>query len=109
MDKHVDEVTFTLGWHVHLPKMNEAGEPVEENITAQFEMGPGQAPTGELLWSPNADDMNYYTIGLRAYVSQSSRAPYGDVSPDVRARKGQEAPVSFDRPAQAEGRYQPRN
>jgi hypothetical protein len=59
-DKYNEQVYFTLGWFCHLPSFNAAGELSDETIEEEFLLGPGQAPSGELLWDPNADDINYY-------------------------------------------------
>jgi len=29
-------------------------------IDAEIELGPGSVPSGDLLWDPNAEDINYY-------------------------------------------------
>lgn len=51
---------FTLGWTFHVPTYNPAGELVDETFESEVELGPGTVPSGELLWDPNADDINYY-------------------------------------------------
>ena len=56
LDKNREQVFFTLGFTTHLPAFNAAGDLSDENIDAKFILGPGQAPNGELLWDPNADD-----------------------------------------------------
>ena len=54
------EVNFTLAWTYHVPTINQVGGLSDEVIETEFELGPGSVPTGDLLWDPNADDMNYY-------------------------------------------------
>lgn len=59
-EKSSEQCFFTLGWCCHLPSFNAAGDLSDETMEAEFELGPGSAPSGELLWDPNADDINYY-------------------------------------------------
>jgi len=44
-------------------------------VEEDFELGPGKSPFGDLLWDPNTDDMNYYQIKMKAFVSTNSQAP----------------------------------
>ena len=74
-DKYNEQLYFTLGWCSYLPTFNAAGELCDESVDADFELGPGKAPTGDLLWDPNADDINYYQIKMKAHISTSSNAP----------------------------------
>ncbi len=60
LDHHTEKVFFTLGFTTHLPAFNAAGDLSDEYIDAKFILGPGQAPNGELLWDPNADDKQFY-------------------------------------------------
>ena len=47
----------------------------DETVEADFELGPGQVPTGDLLWDPSADDMTNYQVRLRAVISTNPQAP----------------------------------
>ncbi|CDW71325.1 UNKNOWN [Stylonychia lemnae] len=74
-EKGNDSFYFTIGWTYHVPTFNNAGGLQDETIEADVELGPGCVPSGELLWDPNAEDINYYQIKLKAVVSANSIAP----------------------------------
>jgi len=75
LDKHREQVFFTLGFTAHLPAFNAAGDLADESLDVKFILGPGQAPNGELLWDPNADDKQFYQVRMRAYISSSAAPP----------------------------------
>ena len=60
VDNRKEQVFFTLGFMAHLPAFNAAGDLSDENLDVKFILGPGQAPNGELLWDPNAEDKQFY-------------------------------------------------
>jgi hypothetical protein len=60
MENHNETLFFTLGYTLHLPEFNAAGELCDGDIDATFTMGPDVTPSGELIWDPNADDTNHY-------------------------------------------------
>eukprot|EP00347_Sterkiella_histriomuscorum_P000155 403376962 len=69
------DVYFTIGWTYHVPTLNQIGMMTDETVEADFELGPGQVPTGDLLWDPSADDMTNYQVRLRAVISTNPQAP----------------------------------
>lgn len=70
-----EQMNFTLGYMMHLPDFNAANELSDSHIDANFTMGPGVTPQGELLWDPNADNTSYYQLKLKAIVSVSPNPP----------------------------------
>jgi hypothetical protein len=54
MTDYNEQMFFTLGWTIHLPDFNAAGELADTPIETNFTMGPGISPQGELLWDPNS-------------------------------------------------------
>ena len=60
MNDHNEQMFFTLGFNMHLPDFNAAGELSDSPIDTTFNMGPGISPQGELLWDPNSQDSNFY-------------------------------------------------
>jgi hypothetical protein len=70
-----EQAFFTLGWSYHVPSYNAAGGLSDEAVDVEFELGPGSVPTGELLWDPNADDINHYAIKMKAFISTSAQGP----------------------------------
>jgi len=74
-DSANESAYFTLGWTFHVPTYNAAGGLADETMECDVELGPGSVPTGELLWDPNADDINHYNIKMKALISTSSVAP----------------------------------
>jgi hypothetical protein len=66
---------FTIGWTLHLPAFNGAGELSNEQVEMNFTMGPGTTPNGDLLWDANAEDTKYYQVKLQAFISVNSASP----------------------------------
>ena len=82
IENRQEQVFFTLGWSLHLPEFNPAGDLCDGMIDAKFTLGPGASPTGDLLWDPNADDTNFYQVRMRSFISTSANPPIG-MMPDV--------------------------
>ena len=76
-----EQMYFTLGYMMHMPEFNAANEISDGIIDANFTMGPGVTPQGELLWDPNADNTTYYQLKMKAVVSVSASPPL--ISPDA--------------------------
>lgn len=71
-DSHNEEVNIAVGWVCHLPKIDSAGNLNDDEIDLELELGPCETPTRELVWDPNCDDINHYTIRMKAQVSINS-------------------------------------
>ena len=72
---------FTIGWTLHLPAFNAAGELSNEQLETNFTMGPGTTPNGDLLWDANAEDTKYYQVKLQAFISVNSASPPANAGP----------------------------
>ena len=77
-----EKVFFTLGWTLHLPDINMAGELKEELKFTKVTLGPGSTPSGDLLWNPNSDDHKVYEVLVSAYMSTDSAPPHPSVLPN---------------------------
>ena len=70
-----EQMFFTIGWTLHLPAFNAAGELSNEQLETNFTMGPGTTPNGDLLWDANAEDTKYYQVKIKAWISVNSSPP----------------------------------
>lgn len=61
-----EQAFFTLAWGYFLPDFSEKGELLPGPIDCDLQLGPGTAPDGSVLWTPDKNDTHRYKLELSA-------------------------------------------
>ena len=66
--KKKESAFFTIGWGYFLPNYSDKGEIIPGSVQWTFNIGPGTAPDGSILWTPDKKNSKDYAFNLVAQL-----------------------------------------
>ena len=76
--KKRESAFFTIGWGFFIPNYTDKGEIIPGAIQWTFKIGPGTAPDGSILWTPDKKNSKDYNFNFMAQWT-----PKGSFDPNI--------------------------